>query len=38
MGAEYKELLYHTEVRWLSRRHILKPLFELRAKVDYKGF
>ncbi|XP_042222775.1 protein ZBED8-like [Homarus americanus] len=34
MGAEYEVLLYHTEVRWLSRGQILKLLIELRAEVS----
>jgi hypothetical protein len=34
MGAEYEGLLYHTEVRWLSRGQVLKRLFELRAEVS----
>ncbi|XP_042228588.1 protein ZBED8-like [Homarus americanus] len=34
MGAEYEVLLYHTEVRWLSRGQILKRLVELRAEVS----
>ncbi|XP_042208670.1 protein ZBED8-like [Homarus americanus] len=34
MGAEYEVLLYHTEVRWLSRGQILKCLIELRAEVS----
>ena len=33
MGAEYEVLLYHTEVRWLSRGQILKRLIELRTEV-----
>lgn len=34
MGAEYEVLLYHTEVRWLSRGQIMKRLVELRAEVS----
>uniref|UniRef100_A0A7M4E8X6 DUF4371 domain-containing protein n=1 Tax=Crocodylus porosus TaxID=8502 RepID=A0A7M4E8X6_CROPO len=34
MGAEYEVLLYHTEVRWLSRGQVLKRLFKLRAEVS----
>ena len=33
MGAEYEVLLYHTEIRWLSRGQILKRLMELRTEV-----
>ena len=34
MGAEHEVLLYHTEVCWLSRRRVLKRLFELRKEVS----
>ena len=34
MGAKYEVLLYHTEVRRLSRGQILKRLVELRAEVS----
>ena len=34
MGAEHEVLLYHTEVRWLSRGQALKRLFELRKEVS----
>ena len=34
MGAEYEMLLYHTEVRWLSRGQVLKRLFKLRTQVS----
>jgi len=34
MGAEHEVLLYHTEVRWLSRGQVLKRLFELRKEVS----
>ena len=33
-GAEHEVLLYHTEVRWLSRGQVLKHLFELRKEVS----
>ena len=34
MGAKHEVLLYHTEVCWLSRRRVLKRLFELRKEVS----
>jgi hypothetical protein len=34
LGAEHEVLLYHTEVRWLSRGQILKRLLELRTEVE----
>jgi hypothetical protein len=35
MGAEYKGLLYYTDVHWLSRGQVMKRLFELRAEVSF---
>ena len=34
MRAEHEVLLYHTDVRWLSRGQVLKRLFELRKEVS----
>ena len=34
VGAEHQVLLYHTEVRWLSRGRILTRLFKLRTEVS----
>ncbi|XP_063786022.1 zinc finger BED domain-containing protein 5-like [Pseudophryne corroboree] len=35
MGAEHHQLLYHTEVRWLSRGKVVNRLFELRDEVHF---
>lgn len=33
LGTEHKTLLFHTEVRWLSKGNMLARLFELRDEV-----
>lgn len=33
MGAEHSHLLYHTEIRWLSRGRILTRVYELRMEI-----
>ncbi len=33
LGAEHEQLLFHTEVCWLSRGRVLHRLYELRSKV-----
>jgi len=34
-GAQDEVLLYHTEVRWLSKGQALKRLMELRKEVSF---
>lgn len=34
-GSEHMHLLFHTEVRWLSRGKVLDRLFELRKEVHH---
>ncbi len=34
LGAEHEQLLFHTEVRWLSKGRVLHRLYELRSEVN----
>jgi len=34
MGSDQQNLLFHSEVRWLSCGEVLKRLYELRKEVD----
>lgn len=34
VDAEYKDLLYHSEVRWLSRGSVLQRFYSLRSEID----
>jgi zinc finger BED domain-containing protein 5/7/8/9 len=34
MGSNHTQLLFHTDVRWLSRRKIINRLFELRDELQ----
>uniref|UniRef100_K7EYD2 DUF4371 domain-containing protein n=1 Tax=Pelodiscus sinensis TaxID=13735 RepID=K7EYD2_PELSI len=34
LGADHKTLLFHTEVRWLSKSNVLSRLFELKDQVE----
>ncbi len=33
LGAEHEQILFHTEVRWLSRGRVLHCLYELHSEV-----
>ena len=34
MDSDHEALLFHTEVRWLSKGNMLGRLYELRAEVE----
>jgi len=34
MGSDHQNLLFHSEVRWLSRGEVLKRLCEFRKEVE----
>ena len=34
MGSDHKNLLFHSEIHWLSRCEVLKRLYELRKEVE----
>ena len=34
MGSDHQNLLFHSEVRWLSRSEVLKRLYELWKEVE----
>jgi len=34
MDSDHQNLLFHSEVRWLSRGEVLKMLYELRKEVE----
>jgi len=34
MGSDHQNLLFHSEVRWLSRGEVLKRLYEFRKEVE----